>query len=316
MSLNALLGQAQSAVAEGVVTDMTQVVKGGGDFKPWPAGPVLARLVHVIELGNRAVSFKGEAKPPAPHIQLGFALFSPNHSNEDGTPGIIRTMDMTLSQNEKSKTHLLFKRMNYRGTAKHFAELLGNEYILTITHTPNKDATKQPYANIDLASIGAPVDPMSQQFYQVPAAPDNYYKLFMWNRPTKEQWDSLFITAEKDDDGKSKNWQQDKLLEALDFSGSALEAMLFGSAGMPVPGAAQAQAPATPVAPTAPLGTPAAAAPAGPAAVNVPWTENAPAVPQAPAVPAAVPAAPVVAQPTPVAVPAVPAVPQAPALPQ
>jgi hypothetical protein len=317
--LNNLLQEAQVAVNEGVVNDMTEVTKGGGGGKIWPAGPVLARLVEVVELGNRAVSFEGQAKDPAPHIRLGFALFSANHSYDDGQPGLIRTFDMTISNNEKSKTHKLFKRMNYSGDKKHFAELLGMGYLLTITHKPGKKPTDKPYVNIDLDTISPPIDVMSQQHYQIPNAPDNYYRLFLWNKPTKAQWDSLII---KDADGKEltadKQWIQEDLVKALDFAGSPLEGLLFGTqTGIPAPGTVPAAAPTAPAAPAMaapapiPAGTvPAASVPAGPAAVP-----TAPAAPAAPAVPA--PAAPALATPVPPAVPATPApvaVPPAPAV--
>lgn len=297
--LNNLLQEAQVAVTEGVVNDMTEVTKGGGGGKIWPAGPVLARLVEVVELGNRAVSFEGQPKDPAPHIRLGFALFSANHSYDDGQPGLIRTFDMTISNNEKSKTHKLFKRMNYSGDKKHFAELLGMGYLLTITHKPGKKPTDKPYVNIDLDTIAPPIDVMSQQHYNIPNAPDNYYRLFLWNKPTQAQWDSLII---KDADAKElaadKQWIQEDMVKALDFAGSPLEGLLFGTAtGIPAPGTA-APAPAAVPAPVPAGAAPAASVPAGPAAVPA-------AVPQAPATPAAAPA---------LAVPVAPAVPAIPAL--
>ena len=310
--LNNLLQEAQVAVSEGVVNDMTEVTKGGGGGKVWPAGPVLARLVEVIEIGNRAVSFEGQPKDPAPHIRLGFALFSANHSYDDGKPGIIRTFDLTISNNEKAKSHKLFKRMNYSGDKKHFAELLGNGYLLTITHKPGKKPTDKPYVNIDLDTIAPPIDVMSQQHYPIPEAPDNYYRLFLWNKPTKAQWDSLLL---RDADGKElaadKQWIQEDLVKALDFAGSPLEGLLFGTAtGIPAPGtAAPVAAPAAPAAPAVPAATtapvpagaaPAASVPAGPAAIPAtPAAAPALAVPVAPAVPAT---------PAPVAVPVPPAV--------
>lgn len=317
--LNNLLQEAQVAVTEGVVNDMTEVTKSGGGGKVWPAGPVLARLVEVIEIGNRAVSFEGQPKDPAPHIRLGFALFSANHSYDDGKPGIIRTFDLTISNHEKAKSHKLFKRMNYGGDKKHFAELLGQGYLLTITHKPGKKPTDKPYVNIDLDTIAPPIDVMSQQHYPIPEAPDNYYRLFLWNKPTKAQWDSLLL---RDSDGKElaadKQWIQEDMVKALDFAGSPLEGLLFGTAtGIPAPGTA-APAPAVPAAAPAaavpapvPAGAaPAASVPAGPAAIPA-------AVPQAPATPAAAPALavpvapaaiPVPATPAPVAVPVPPAV--------
>ena len=291
--LSSLLNAAADAVESGAVTDMSVVKKGGGGGgKLWPKGTVLARLVSVVEIGNRAVSFQGQAKDPAPHVTLSFAIMTnkPEYQYDDGKPGIISTFDMTLSQSAKAKTSLLFQRMNYMKTAKNFAELLGQPYMFTITHNEPKEGQKVR-ANIDLTTVAAPMNPVSGDMYEFPQAPDEYFKLFLWQKPTKAMWDSLFITDEKNEDGSSRNWMQDKLMQALDFEGSALQRLLFGDAIPRIP-AAQPETPAAPAA--------------------------APSVAAAPAVPASIPAAPVQAQPAPVpqAAPAIPVAPTVPQVPQ
>ena len=52
--------------------------------------------------------------------------------------------------------------------------------------------------------------------------------MFLWDRPTKEDWDSLFVEG-KWDNGDSKNYVQEKILEATDFEGSPLHQLLEGS---------------------------------------------------------------------------------------
>ena len=271
--LNNLMQDVQSAVQTNVVADMNQTQKGGGERKVFPEGTTLARLVGVIELGKRPVEFQGQAKTPQPHVMLQFAMFSQGYTYDDEgkQPGVIATPDMTLTFTDKSKVKKLFQRMNYKGTAKHFAEMLGEAFLISVKHNKKEDKV---YVNLDLDSILPPLEPISKQPYQVPEAPESYYRLLLWNSPTQQQWDSLTV---KDSEGKpiENQWLHKKVTEALDYNESALYVLLHGA--MPTL--------ATAVPPVA-AGTPAAAAPAGPAAAPVaaaPW--DAPgAVPAAPAV--------------------------------
>ncbi len=298
--LNNLMQDVQSAVQTNVVADMNQTQKGGGERKVFPEGTTLARLVGVIELGKRPVEFQGQAKTPQPHVMLQFAMFSPGYTyDEEGKqPGVIGTPDMTLTFTDKSKVKKLFQRMNYKGTAKHFAEMLGEAFLISIKHN-KKD--EKVYVNLDLDSILPPLEPISKQPYQVPEAPESYYRLLLWNAPTQQQWDSLSI---KDNEGKpiENQWLQKKVTEALDYNESALYTLLHGAA---VPSLAVSVPPVAP-------GTPATAVPAGPAAAPVaaaPWDATG----TVPAAPTVVPTAPAQAP----YAPAAPAmgIPSAPAIP-
>lgn len=280
--LNQLQQDANSAVDSGVAVDMNQVQKGGGERKVYPEGTTLARLVGVIELGKLPVSFQGQAKAPQRHVMLQFAMFSPGFTwDEEGKiPGVINSPEMTLTFTEKSKVKKLFMRMNYKGTAKHFSQMLGEAFLISLKHNKKEDKV---YVNLDLDSILPPVEPISKQPYAVPEAPESMYRLFLWDKPTQAQWDSLLI---KDNEGKplEKQWLQTKLTEALDFNESPLFTLLHGA--MPALAAAPAPMPAAPSLPQVPVGTPAAHVPAAPAASgapDVPWA--APAVPTAPAAP-------------------------------
>ena len=301
--LNNLMQDVQSAVQTNVVADMNQTQKGGGERKVFPEGTTLARLVGVIELGKRPVEFQGQVKTPQPHVMLQFAMFSPGYTyDEEGKqPGVIATPDMTLTFTDKSKVKKLFQRMNYKGTAKHFAEMLGEAFLISIKHN-KKD--EKVYVNLDLDSILPPLEPISKQPYQVPEAPESYYRLLLWNAPTQQQWDSLVI---KDNEGNpiENQWLQKKVTEALDYNESALYTLLHGAA---VPSLTATAPQVPPVAP----GTPAAAVPAGPAAAPVaaaPWDATG----TVPAAPAVVPTAPAQAPYAPVApamgIPSAPAVP-------
>lgn len=323
------LREQAAAAAQQAAIDMSQAsTGGGGERRLYPAGFALAQLVEVIEFGKQPQEFGGKAKQPALEFRLGFALWGGDpanpaecYNNADGTPGFIRTWDIALSNNEKARAKLLFDKLNYKGTAKSFAELIGEKYLVPITvKTSKSDATKK-FNDIDLKDIRPPFDPVSRQPYGIPDAPDSMYRMFLWAMPTKEGWDSLHIEG-TNDAGKSKNFLQEKCYAALDFPGSPLEQLLRGAgAHIPTPEElAAASAPATPPAPSAPVAAP--VAPAAPAALpTAPVAPPAPSVPAVPTdvpfdggVPTTMPQAPAAPPAVPVAPPAMPVLPTTPAV--
>jgi len=286
MSILAQFQQEVAAVVEGgIVTDFTEITKGGGERKVWPEGFTLARLVGVIELGDREVTFKGEKKPAVRQLMLQFAMYSEGYTYDDGKPGIISTMGLSMTTTEKSKLPKIFAKMQITKAEKHFAELLGQAYLINIKHTKKDDKT---YVNIDLDDVRLAIDPINKQWYPCPALDESLVRLFLWDKPSKAMWDSLLI-KQQDGTFADKQWIQELLVTAVNFNGSPLNRMLDPSAQ------AMTAAIMAPVAPAAPVAAPVAQAPAA-----------------APVVPAAVPAAPVVAVPQPVPAPAIPAIPQVP----
>ena len=312
--LAALQALAAQDVAESGI-DLNEAVKGGGGGRLLPEGYAFGRLVEYIEFGNQPQEFQGQAKDPALEFTLGFALTGQGYQNDDGTPYVVRTYNTALSRNEKARAFKLFKALNWKGTAKSFAQLLGETFLVKIKQVPKSKTDPKIVSRIDLDGFLPPLDPVTRQPYPIPEAPDDMYRLFLWSRPTKEAWDSLYIKGEYE--GKSKNRIQEQILAALDFQGSPLQQLLMASGVTALP----TEAPAVPVvapvaaAPAAVAPTPAPAVPVAPAAVPV-----APlAVPAAVATPAPVAVAPVAA---PVGVPApvmpaapIPAVPSSPVLP-
>lgn len=285
--LAALQALAAQDVAESGI-DMNEAVKGGGGGRLLPEGYAFGRLVEYIEFGNQPQEFQGQAKDPALEFTLGFALTGQGYQNDDGTPYVVRTYNTALSRNEKSRAFKMFKALNWKGTAKSFAQLLGETFLVKIKQVPKSKTDPKIVSRIDLDGFLPPLDPVTRQPYPIADAPDEMYRLFLWSLPTEEAWDSLYIEGEYE--GKSKNRIQEQILAALDFQGSPLQQLLMASGVTALPTAA----PATPVA------APVAAAPAAVAPTP------APVAPAAPAAPAAVPAAPVAA---PLAVPAAVATP-------
>jgi hypothetical protein len=269
--------QALAAEAAAVArVDMSQTGTGGGGERiVLETGNYLARFVEYVEKGVQKNNFD-PSKQPAAKVRLGFAVFPFEEVNGvrkvSENPQFIRTQDMTISNHEKAGLKKVYNRLNYRNdaTKTHVAMFLGDAYLIGVTKKVSKKGSE--YNAIDTNDIKPAIDPMSGQAYGVPQVEDSVYRVFMFDYPTQETWDALFIEG-SNDDGTTKNFIQEEILGAVNYNGSALQLLLEGSASIPAP-----------------------------VAEDVPWTEPAalPAeievqIPETPAVPAA-PVAPVVPQ--------------------
>lgn len=282
--------QAAAAAAAATAVDMNEATSGGGG-RLVPAGAYVGRLCEYIDLGVQPQEYQGKAKDPAPNIRLGVAIFySDPEKPQDPSPYVIRSSDMSISRNEKAGTFKAFAALNYKRdpNIKHFAQFIGQPFIFHVDVKKSKTSGRE-YNTIAWDKTGPAIDALSKQPYQVPELGDEFYRVFLWDYPTKEDWDALYIEG-TNQDGKSKNFIQETILAALNYQGSPLQLLLEG--GEALNQAPQAAAPAPQgVAPAAPAIAAPAAAPA------------APAVPGVPAAPLAVPAA----SPAPTAAPVAPA---------
>lgn len=246
---NALLKQAQAAVKDGKVQDQT---KGGGSFERTvaPAGPAWARLIAYYEVGSREQkAYQGKEKPPARIAYLEFQLFGKKHQREIVVDGETKTVynthrqRITLKGGDRSNSTKLLKAMAYGRDINHFALMLGEPFKITLHHNEvEKDGKTTTYVNMRDDSgwtIGAAVrdqvdeDTGDVEVVPVKVAEATYdMRLLMWDAPTKEQWDSLFIdgTFTRTVDGKevemSANWIQRACQEALDWEGSPVQALV------------------------------------------------------------------------------------------
>lgn len=296
--MSQVLAQFQALANEAVAEqgfDMNEAVVGGGGGRLLPEGYAFGRFVEYIEYGQQPQEFGGKAKEPALEFSIGFALWGEvpdpanpgqtlKYHNDDGSPYIIRTYNKAMSRNEKAGAFLLFKSMNWKGTAKGFAQMIGDPILVKIKHVPKSKTDPKIVSRIDEKAFLPPLDPVTRAPYNIPAAPDSAYRMFLWGKPTKAGWDSLFVEGQYEArDGKpaaSKNRIQETILKALDFQGSPLQQLLGGAPALALP--------------SGPVGV--IAAPVVPVAVQ-------PAI-AAPVAPVVAPVAPVVA--APIAAPAVP----------
>lgn len=232
--------------------DFTKTTSGGGgEYAPPAAGPCNLRFVGYFEIGLQKKTFKGNEKK-VKQVQLVFELSGKNYPPkelDDGTKLPVRmTITETDSTNVKANINKLFNKMNFEGKATHFAELLGNAYRGRVYHTEKEtDGHKVVYANLrneDGYSITPPViEVVDEEAGEVTvkpikvAEPLTELKLFLWDNPDKEQWDSIYIPGEyeavKDEKtgkivkpARSKNVIQNKIRAALNWEGSPMQMLL------------------------------------------------------------------------------------------
>ncbi|KRR22170.1 hypothetical protein [Bradyrhizobium retamae] len=270
------------------------------DNEPPPAGATVGRFIEYIEIGKqKQPDYNGKPKPDAECVRLTFELLHPKkniHEYEVEGEKRVRadrvSIRISKKMSDKAKFKKLFNAMTYgRDSIKHMAQMLGEAFIITIYHNVvEAEGKKRTYVNLDQDGqygIRAPfiIDPLEETKKDVPVGdPISPLRLFLFNNPTKETWDSLFIdgTREVKKDGGavehvSKNWLQELILDASNYSGSALEALLGGVAELPTSEEEVAEQPEEkPVekktvatvakAAAKPAGKPAAAKPSAPAA--------------------------------------------------
>ncbi|MHA6907394.1 hypothetical protein ACQUJS_03010 [Ralstonia pseudosolanacearum] len=240
----------EQAAAQSV--DMNVAQKGGGDYVPPAEGFTRLRFVAYVELGKHEGEFKGKKKT-VDEVELVFELSGPKHEPkkmDDGTliPHRI-TVQLGKYLNEKAGFFKLFKAMNYEGTAKIFAQLLGKEFTGKVYHRKFKraDGTEgviATFKNPDsgVIDIRPPFveDAETGESRRVQVAPAiTPLKLFLWDMASKDMWASIFIEGEyearNNDKGevtspaKSKNKWQEKIKAAINFKGSPIANLLEGA---------------------------------------------------------------------------------------
>lgn len=266
-NLNSLV---EAAVATQDV-DMTETGTGGGAYEDvlLPKGDYYGHFVEYVEYGKRIPTNNGKptGKPAVLNARVCFIVYGPN-----GEKKRIRSWYLPVFNSERANFKKLFDRLNYDGNTKHAAQKLGTAWVIPVEQHTSKAGKTSNVIDYSLLRPLPKFDPNTGEPIVIPALNPEDVKVFLWNNPTKETWDSLYIDGVKDD-GTSKNFIQEDIMKAVDFEGSPLQQMLTG--GIPAP-ESLAPAPATaPAAPTAPA-QPAPVAPAAPAAPVAPAAPMAP----------------------------------------
>ena len=232
---------ANIAAQAALTTDNSVEVKGGGFKDPLKdkvaeGDVMMLRFTGYMETGEHDGPFG-----VSPQAILDFDVVTPRHSGEkDGKPvhGRIRIY-CKISLNSAATFFKMFKGMDYGRGNKVFPQMLGQGFLAKAHWIGEGDAKKLKIVTKDFCTIGAPMfqDPMSGDTKPVTIPPaSSEEKCFMWDSPTAEQWDSIFIEGDNDD-GTSKNWIQGLCKDALNFPGSPVEAFLGGGNDLPAPDA-------------------------------------------------------------------------------
>lgn len=270
MTTNSLLDEARASD-----NDQTVTTEFKNDITP--KGPTFARFIGYVEVGMRHQKpFQGADKPDCAEARLTFELNGPKHLREIEVEGSkkkisnVISIKLTIKQADNSGFIKLFRKMVYgRPDIKNFPAMLGEAFLITIEHNAGKDKAGKDVTYVNMRDsefnylIGAPaqVNPATGETvnFNVPD-PLLPLRLLLWNKPTDAQWKSIFIdgtrTVKKDgvETQESKNWlQRDITTGALDFQGSALEALLVGAGGLDLPGdMGSPDAPSAPETPSQP----------------------------------------------------------------
>ncbi|MDO3559429.1 hypothetical protein [Ralstonia pseudosolanacearum] len=245
--------QAAVAAAAEKSADMNIAQKGGGgEYVPPAEGFTRLRFVAYVELGKTETEYQGQKKI-VDEVQLVFELSGPRHEpkvleNGEKVPHRM-TITVTKSLNEKAQFYKLFKMMNYKGTAKIMAQLLGEDFTGKVYHKKfkRKDGTEGVAAQLKNPDTGVfdirppfVEDAESGESKRVNVAPAiTPLKLFLWDMPSKDMWASIFIEGQyeerKNDKGevvapaRSKNRWQERIKAGINYAGSPIANLLSGA---------------------------------------------------------------------------------------
>lgn len=245
---NPLLAQAKTTTADHTKQPET-FVRGVP-----PEGPTPARLIGYVEIGKRPQYYNGTAKQPALEALLVFELNGKKHLREiesDGTKKVLTNrvvIRLPVKNADRAAFGKLFRAMrDGREEVTSMAHMLNDGFIVHVKHNVvGEGDKKRTYANLRDDSgwrVGPPIhadplDPDNVVHIPVPEATQSLM-LLLWDNPTKEQWDSLFIdgTHTRKIDGEdvevTNNWiQQEIVQKALDFENSPLADLLAGIGGL------------------------------------------------------------------------------------
>lgn len=222
--------------------DQNTASKGGTGAVPPPEGRAFARIVEYIEMGSHLGTFNGiPKKKPDALVRVVLELSGkryPAIELEDKTTIPQKLfLELTISSNEKSRFYKLFRAINgmYGDKYKHFASMAADNvaFIVTISHRKSGEgADAKSYANVwkdGTWHVEAAVkrdDELGTEeaINVIPATSPT--KIFLFNRPRLVDWANIFIDGQRED-GTSRNWIQEEIMTAVNFEGSALEALLI-----------------------------------------------------------------------------------------
>ena len=214
---------------------------------PEAAGGAVVRFNSYIEIGEQEDKYNPNSTKDT--IMLGFEVVTPTHvykgetkDGEEFTSSETLTLYVKKSFNKKGSLYNLFTRMAAgRPNITHFTQMLGEGFLVELFEQTDKDGNKlKNYKNTfvdgwnQVYKIGPPVrkelDEYGKEIGEKPLNVPPAYReqqCFVWNQPNEVQWESLQI-GEYDDEHKD-NFLKGNILNAVNYEGSPVEAMLLGA---------------------------------------------------------------------------------------
>lgn len=226
--------------------------QSGGGRGLLPKGTAFVRPVFYVEYGTQKQrEFEGKTKDPVPTFEIGFAIVGGSGINAEGKPEryvleegkfpIVKSYEKPISLYEKSQCVGIHKALNRVGNkCSHPAQKLSESplYQVNVTHevpTKGKNAGKTVH-RIDFRDLQPAWDAVRCEEIEMPAVDKSMIQVFLWERPSLGQWDSIFIDgfneAVKNEKGEitkpasSKNFIQEKIMGALNWEGSKIQKLL------------------------------------------------------------------------------------------
>lgn len=239
--------------------DQSVSTQGGGGSREFPLpGTHFLRFVEYVEQGKHTSTGKYGTKTQE-KVRLGFELVGKKAFREVTVNGETKQVGFPISipvnksSSSKGDFQKIFHALDAGRGKKHFAQMLGEPFMAQVTAVDadgnvvsgdDPDYQKKvKYLNLFSGALDskawtfrAPVqeDPETGETkrYNVPPATLDL-RMFLWNVPTIESWQSLYIdgTREvKDEKGNvkqvSKNFIQERCMEADNWQGSPMHLLL------------------------------------------------------------------------------------------
>lgn len=223
------------------------VPAGGGSNKPrevCEAGTYPARLVSVLVLGIQPQrAYKGEDKPPKLELNTTYELLDEFMKDENGEDDLTKPRwisesfpfnNLSADLATSTKRYLALDPLQEHGGD--WSELVETPCMVTvaITEGSGKNAGKK-YENISNVATMRP-----KEASKAPALV-NPTRLFDFYNPDIEVFNTL------------PDWMKDKIKGALDYPGSALEALVEGKPAAKATGGAKKEPEASNLPPKAPV---------------------------------------------------------------
>lgn len=231
------------------VHNMHEETTGGGGRVLLPGGEYYGYLCEYIDLGDHEDEYNGKVTGVFPFFRAGVAIFYyPSELDDSITPSddeeqeyeIIPIYDTAIKTSSRANAVRMFKGLNVTNDPDitSIPQFLGEPRRFKVEVRKPKSGGKE-YNYIDFAATGPAREGRPPRDIELPDIDEKDVRVFFWNNPTLEDWESLEIEERELDDGrKVENFIQNRIVSAKNFAGSPIALLLEGEGvqiDIPVP---------------------------------------------------------------------------------